>query len=167
MKKIIFLTASILVLLSFCTPVLAFTDSEAMESAKHMVREAKISKDDGCYADAGNLYSFAGTSFSQCHRFHELAAYVYGLAADAYDMDNWTENADDMRECQAEQKEKALKYGDQVPVSEVFNGDTLIEATGATLSEGNVTIIVGVAGAVIFALGGYFLGMRKGKKSVQ
>ena len=37
-------------------------------------------------------------------------------------------------------------------------------STGSTLSEGSLTIIVGIAAAVIFGLGGFFIGKAAGKK---
>ncbi len=37
--------------------------------------------------------------------------------------------------------------------------------TGSTLSEGNLTIIVGIAAAVVFGLGGFILGTKKKKKT--
>ena len=36
--------------------------------------------------------------------------------------------------------------------------------TGSTLSEGSLTIIVGIAAAVVFGLGGFFIGKAVGKK---
>ena len=38
------------------------------------------------------------------------------------------------------------------------------DGEGSTLSEGNLTIIVGVAAAVVFGLGGFFIGKAAGKK---
>ena len=37
-------------------------------------------------------------------------------------------------------------------------------STGSVLSEGSLTIVVGVAAAVVFGLGGFFIGTKKKKK---
>ena len=39
------------------------------------------------------------------------------------------------------------------------------DGEGSTLSEGSLTIIVGVAAAVVFGLGGFFVGKAAGKKN--
>ena len=39
-----------------------------------------------------------------------------------------------------------------------------LSPTGSTLSEGSLTIIVGIAAAVVFGLGGFFVGKAAGKK---
>lgn len=42
--------------------------------------------------------------------------------------------------------------------------DTSVSVTGSTLSDGNITIIVGIACAAVFGIGGYILG-NKNKKT--
>ena len=44
------------------------------------------------------------------------------------------------------------------------NGNNRIPSYMSTLSEGSLTIIVGVAAAVVFGLGGFFIGKAAGKK---
>ncbi len=162
MKKIISLAICVLVLCLFCMPV--YAGSEAMEQAKTMVRWAKSAKDEGEYISAGQYYYCAGTSFAYCPQYYLLAAYAYGLSADAYSMGGSEDDAALMRDWQADYASRALNISGQVSVSEVFNGDNLIESSGFTLSEGNITIIVGIAAAVIFGLGGFFAGKAAGKK---
>ena len=45
-----------------------------------------------------------------------------------------------------------------------YDGNNNIPIYMSTLSEGSLTIIVGIAAAVVFGLGGFFIGKAAGKK---
>ena len=45
-----------------------------------------------------------------------------------------------------------------------FTAETCDEGKGSTLSEGSLTVICSVAAAVVFGLGGFFIGKAAGKK---
>ena len=45
-----------------------------------------------------------------------------------------------------------------------YTKDELISVPGSVLSEGSLTVLVGIAAAVVFGLGGFFIGKAAGKK---
>ena len=55
---------------------------------------------------------------------------------------------------------KGFGFNEDAPQSGISGG-------GTTLSEGSLTIIVGIAAAVVFGLGGFILGTKKKKKNAQ
>ena len=160
MKKIMSLAVCILVLFSLCTPVFAGNE-ERLEEIKPFINSAVSCKDAKDYLNAGDYYFNAAGAIDHIAEYYTLAAHIYGLSAECYTSHGHAENAARSFERQAECIKKAAGRNDQVSVNEVFNDDRLIEMSGSTISEGNITIIVGVAAAVVFGLGGFFLGRKK------
>lgn len=136
MKKIFVLFYVLIIMMTFCVPV--FAENEGEKS----IREGNESMASGDYFDAGCSFLTAGGFYYNIENYSEAAKW-YDQAAKAFEKggyDDWIPGALDARD-------RNLRL-----VSSIF-------------SEGSLTIIVGIAAAVIFGLIGFFVG-RKSKAAL-
>lgn len=102
----------------------------------------------GKWSDAAGSYVSAGDLFKGNIPFYSAAAYLGG--AYSYQKSG----------------NKALADMFIIQVNAILDGIFKFNYnTGSALSEGNLTIIVGIAAAVVFGLGGFILGTKKKKKT--
>lgn len=137
MKKIVVVFfVLIIMMMALCVPV--FAENEGEEN----IREGNEYMDSGDYFEAGCSFLTAGGFYYNIRNYSEAAKW-YDQAAKAFEKggyDDWIPGALDARD-------RNLRL-----VSSIF-------------SEGSLTIIVGIAAAVIFGLIGFFVG-RKSKAAL-
>ena len=123
-----------------------FAVNVSADVADDRMNEAARCESDGQYGDAAIAYMTAAIQYE--------SADDYASATDAY----------------VKAGECFIKSGDFSAAGDSFYYAAQAawkkakNPTGSTLSEGSLTIIVGIAAAVVFGLGGFFIGKAVGKK---
>ena len=125
---------------ALCAPVYAETEEEDLKNAEASMNEAEYYMSRGDYGEAGWSFALAGSCYAHCLHYSD-AATAYLAAAEAFELDSNESMASTMLDNYEDYKDRG---------------------TGTIFSEGSLTIIVGIAAAVIFGLGGFFIG-RKSK----
>ena len=134
------------------------------------------------FTEVANLYWGAGNSVAAADAFMKAGegyekAGEFSSAANAFiyaaSMYNYAEDDASAAEAYIKSGKCYEKANDLSNAKSAFDlaalaaqdkADKLGRSTGSTLSEGSLTIIVGVAAAVVFGLGGFILGTKKKKK---
>lgn len=139
MKKLFVLLITLIMMMALCVPVYADTE-EDLKNAEANMNEAEYHMSRGDYGEAGWSFALAGSCYAHCLHYSD-AADAYLAAAEAFELDGLDDMASTMLDNYEDYKDKDL-------------------GTGTIISEGSLTIIVGIATAVIFGLGGFFVGRK-------
>ncbi|MBQ0041501.1 MAG: hypothetical protein KBS56_05675 [Clostridiales bacterium] len=130
---------TLIMMMALCVPVYAAdTEEEDLKNAEANMNEAEYHMSRGDYGEAGWSFALAGHSYAHCLHYSEAAA-AYLAAAEAFELDGYDDMASTMLDLYEDYKDLG---------------------TGTIFSEGSLTIIVGIATAVIFGLGGFFVGRK-------
>lgn len=142
MKKVFVLLLALMMVFMSSASVFAFPDNEAddLKEAAQLVSDADKALEKSNYTDAGDYYYWAAARYEFYKKYAEAYLY-YDKAGKAYEQAN---EMDDAETC----FNKRDQYVEYANTASIFSG-------------GSLTIVVGLASAVIFGLLGFLLGRKR------
>ena len=155
------------VLLATMLTVFAVPASAETKTAGDYMEEAEEYANNGQDEDAANAYTKAGECYEKANVFYMAGDAFYKAGARYNDAGDYASSA----YAYMKAGECYLKDGNFFDAGTCFSNAAQAaqrkanDSTGSVLSEGSLTIIVGIAAAVVFGLGGFILGTKKKKKN--